>query len=297
MINTLIREEDIQLIHSHHRWNCLVGSLCANLNSIASITSDHNILYGRKSFSFWSDGVITDSHFNEEHLINYFKVPKDTIVVIPPLIEKERFSRLLEQKSENNTESNEFLKFKDKNSFLIGQISRLSEEKGHEFLIDAIYGILKKNKVVKVLIAGEGDLRKKLTDKLETYGLADNVLFLGEVTDIVNFLSVLDLFIISSSEEGFCLAATEAILYGLPVIATNVGGLPEQVINNETGFIVDYGDKISLEKHITYLLSNGEARKTMGRRGREHLLSMYSPDNISKKLEEAYEYFQKKCQK
>jgi glycosyltransferase involved in cell wall biosynthesis len=292
-IKVVILREKIEIVHSHHRWNCLIGTICAKLTHIKSITSDHVILYGKKYLSFWADGIITDSNYNKKHLVEYFHIPENKIEIVYPLIERERYGKLIDSSFKINNAMNEFDKFKTENTLLVGQMARLSAEKGQIYFLEVIKEVLKDFNNVKFLFLGEGNLKHALIEKAKDMMLAENVYFLGLKKNIYSFLAVLDIFVISSKIEGFCISASEAILAGIPIIATKTGGLPEQIIDGETGFLIEYGDKKSLRDRLLLLLCNKELRKRMGERGRQYLLKKYSYEKIAENLEEKYNFFLK----
>jgi glycosyltransferase involved in cell wall biosynthesis len=287
----LIKKEKIDLIHSHHRWNCLIAAVAGKSTGILNVTSDHNILYGKKTLSFVTDGIITDSSSNREHLRTYFHVQERKIKVVPPLMSFERYNKLCSSSLNTEKCSNEFSNLKENGKFLVGQVARFSEEKGQEYFLDVIQEVLKEFKNVKFIFLGDGPLKDKFIQKAEKYGILSYISFLGAKNNVLDFLKVLDLFVISSNKEGFCLAATEAILSGLPIVATTVGGLPDQIIDGKTGFLVQYGDRDALKKKILTLLQSPQSMKTMGAKGREYLLRRYSYEKIADELESAYQHF------
>lgn len=291
IISDILRKGKITIVHSHHRWNALIGTLSARLNFVTSITSDHSILHGKKTLSFLCDGIITDSVLNKSHLINYFGVPEKRIRIVPPLIGKDRYEQLIADRGNDGNNYNRYAQFKRKGEFLIGQIARLSKEKGLDFFIEAIKRVVMRMKNVRFLVLGDGPFKTQFLHELKINGLHDYVHLLGKTENPLDFLKALDLYIVTSSREGFCIAAAEAILSGLPIIATKVGGLPEHIKDGETGFLVEYGDLQSLVDKIIFLLSHPEQMKFMGERGREYFLTKYSYELISTKLEEAYSYF------
>jgi len=287
----IVRDHRVHLIHSHHRWNCFVGTLCAKLSRTVSITSDHNILYGEKKLSFWADGVMTDSEYNRQHLMKYFKVSDRKIRVVPPLMDRERYDILAAGQFRQRYQNNEFLKYKEGQDLLVGQVARFHETKGQAFLLDVIEEVIKENHRIKFLLLGDGPLKKDLEVMAKKKGLLDHVFFVGKRLDPLEFLAALDLFVISSNREGFCIAASEAILAGLPIISTPVGGLSDQIIHGQSGFLVDYGDRASYKQKILDIFSMGQEAARMGEKGKDYYLRKYPYSAITNQLEKSYEYF------
>jgi len=116
----------------------------------------------------------------------------------------------------------------------------------------------------------EFELRRKTVE----LGLADTALFIGHVSDVRSYLEVADLFVMSSDKEGLPLSLGEAMAYGVPCIATDVGGNKEIVSHGQTGLLVKPRSPEQLAEAIDYLLAHPEERSRMGvnarRRVQEH---------------------------
>lgn len=126
---------------------------------------------------------------------------------------------------------------KDANDFIVGSIGRLHSVKNYQTLIKAMS--LVKNQKIKLVIAGQGVEQKKLEKLIVKLGLEDRVRLLGYVADLNSFFSLIDLYIQPSRIEGFGLAVVEAMLAGKLVLVSPVGSLPEIVVNEQTGFVLD----------------------------------------------------------
>ncbi|MEO0281491.1 MAG: glycosyltransferase [candidate division WOR-3 bacterium] len=134
---------------------------------------------------------------------------------------------------------------------------RLSKEKGVNYLIEAFSNL--KNKNAKLLIVGDGPERKNLENIVKNYGLSQRIKFLGFVdkATLQNLYEDVDFIVLPSVwQEPFGLTGLEAMSYGRPVIAFNVGGISEYVSNNENGFLVDVFDVKSLTEKMETLLSD-----------------------------------------
>ena len=138
--------------------------------------------------------------------------------------------------------------------------------KGHADLIDALRGI--KNSMPnnwRLLLVGRDDgLGKFLHTKIHEYDLSDNILFLGARNDTAKIFAASDIALLCSHEEGFSNAIIEAMAAGLPVIATDVGGNPEAIIDNLTGLLVKPFDTEQLGKAILKLTRDSALRKELG---------------------------------
>ena len=132
----------------------------------------------------------------------------------------------------------------------------------------------------KLLIAGEGPLRKTLEKFSRRLGISKKVLFLGFQKDLAVFYSGIDIFVMPSLWEGMPVALLEALSYGLPVVATAVSGIPEVVSNSREGFLVAPANPQQIAAGMLELLGNPQKRLEMGSRGRARVESEYSREKM-----------------
>ena len=118
---------------------------------------------------------------------------------------------------------------------IVGNVARLSAQKGQSVLIEAAPLVLERHPDVSFVIAGDGELREELQRQIDAAGLGERFELLGARTDVPEVLASLDVFALPSLFEGLCIAVLEAQAVGVPVVATGVGGLVETVIPGETG--------------------------------------------------------------
>lgn len=285
-IKNLIINLKIDITHSHHRWNALIANWASRKRSY-HITSDHNVLYGNKWLSFRAGMVITDSLFNKQHLISYFKVPEEKIIIVPPLIEHSRYKELKELGSTYDAD-----KFLDETispeTINIGQIARLSEQKGQSFLIDVVEMIHLKDKNLRFYILGDGPLKNELSQKIKDKNLQKIISILPLMKDVKPFLARMNFMLYSSRHEGFCAAVSESLLAGKPVIGTTTGGIPEQVVDGENGYLYDYGDSVRLTDLCLKLAHDPALSSRMAKTARSSFLLKFGHEVVSEKLEKAY---------
>ena len=162
-----------------------------------------------------------------------------------------------------------------KSAFLITVIGYLEQVKGHSYFLEALQGIVVRHPNVVALLVGDGVLRKTLEIQVQDYNLSDSVIFTGWRNDVPRILSASDLLVLPSLSEGFPLSILEAMASGLPVVASDVGGISEAVIDGETGVLVQPASSHALEVAITNLLEQPELLSYMGKAGRERALAKY----------------------
>ena len=142
---------------------------------------------------------------------------------------------------------------------------------------------------VRLVMCGDGTEREAAENLAREYGLADDVLFVGQVPNIADYLSVADLLLIPSQTESFGLAALEAMACEVPVIATRVGGLPEVVKNGENGFLVKLGDTAAMAERAIEILSDETKQRDFGKRGREWAIGQFNTERVIPMYERLYE--------
>jgi N-acetyl-alpha-D-glucosaminyl L-malate synthase BshA len=141
----------------------------------------------------------------------------------------------------------------------------------------------------RLVMCGDGPERRDAEALARSYGLTDEVLFVGQVPNIGDYLSVADLLLLPSETESFGLAALEAMACEVPVIATRVGGLPEVVREEETGFLVGLGDIEAMAERAIELLSDDRRRREMGARGRRWAIKQFSTERVIPQYVALYE--------
>lgn len=144
-------------------------------------------------------------------------------------------------------------------------VARFVQQKDHELLLYALKGVTGK---WRLLLAGDGPKRAKLEDLVLKLGLQNRVEFTGDRNDIPFILAQSDLFILPSKWEGLPLSVLEAMRAGLPVIASDVGGVNEAVTHGDNGFLVARGDVAGMRKRIQQLISDPGRMREMGESGR-----------------------------
>ncbi|MGB9802180.1 MAG: glycosyltransferase [Desulfofundulus sp.] len=138
------------------------------------------------------------------------------------------------------------------------------------------------------MVVGDGPLRRVLEEESRALGLEGRLFFTGERRDIPQILSLMDVFVLPSTTEGLPLTILEAMAAGKPVIASRVGGLPEVVVDGETGFLVPPGDPQALARALAQLLVNRQKAEEMGQKGKQRVMQHFTVQTMVRKIEEEY---------
>jgi len=162
-------------------------------------------------------------------------------------------------------------------------VGRLEPVKGVTYLLEAAKHLSTNTQNLKFLIVGDGPLRSKF-QKPEN----QHIVFTGWRRDIADLLNVSDIFVLPSLSEGLPISVLEAYALAKPVIATNVGAVPELVINNKTGLLIEPRNCEQIEEAIHHLTENPYIAKRMGTDGKKLVRKYHNWDYIMNKYEEIY---------
>lgn len=163
-------------------------------------------------------------------------------------------------------------------------LGRLSEEKGFDVLIHAMQWLPE----ASLVVVGDGPERERLEAQAKALGVGERVSFTGWLDDPEPIFAQCDILVAPSRRESFGMAVAEAMRAGMAVVATSVGGLPELVIEGETGLLVAPDDPMALAKAVTQLIEDPEAAGRFGQAGRERVMANFSADATRAQMLEIY---------
>jgi glycosyltransferase involved in cell wall biosynthesis len=171
---------------------------------------------------------------------------------------------------------------------VIGMVGRLEPVKGSMFFIEAAPLIAKRFPATKFLVAGEGSLRNEMEERARKLGISDRVIFAGWREDVPDMISIMDVVVQPSLNEAVGIALVEAQAQGVAVVATNVGGIPEAVVDGRTGILVPPSDAEALAEAVMELLSDGTKRAGMGAAGRAWVQDKFRAETMAEKTSALY---------
>jgi len=166
-------------------------------------------------------------------------------------------------------------------------VARLSYWKDQPTLLHALSGL--KDLEWQLDLVGEGPLRGQLEELVQSLGLSSRVNFLGYRRDVPERIAEVQMFLLISKWEGFPRSILEAMRAGLPVVATDVGGVKESVVDGTTGFVIPPGDKDRLRDCLCKLITSYELRVSMGRAGRARYEEKFTFDRLVDRTVKVYE--------
>lgn len=268
----LLRRNRAALLHAHCFDPTFLGLLAARLAGVPFVFtrhhSDHNSRLGKKwhtRIDAWcarhADGVIAVSEATRRILVEIEGVPGGHIRVVHNGMEPMRQPTAADQ-----TRLREELGLDGK--LVLLTVARLHEEKGHRFLFDALSHITACVGPVSVLLAGDGPHRRQLQEDVRCRGFDRTVRFLGKREDVPGLLDLASVFVLPSLAESFGFVLVEAMSQGVPVVATTTGGIPEVVLDGQTGLLVGPGDAPALAKAVCRVLADRAYAARLGAAGR-----------------------------
>ena len=275
----LLKKNRIELLHPHDNLSKIIGGAAARLCGVKAVTHCRddlkNDLIGRTLrliYRFFTNRIIAVSEKTKKSLTvgSNFLTEKTTVIYNGVDL------KLFTPKEDGNPlRAN--LKIR-KGKTIITIVAVLERYKGHIYLFQAVKKLLINGVNNFVCLAiGDGREKENLLKYVNNEKLRDDILFLGYRKDVPELLNITDILVIPSiAQEAFPRVALESMAMRVPVICTDFGGLPEAVLDGETGIIVPPGDVDSLSKAIKYLIDNPEIRKKMGEAGRRRVEEMFS---------------------
>jgi len=226
--------------------------------------------------------IVTVSNYSSKKMIKLYDIDKAKIRIVPNCVDTERF-----KPSEHYEKVKRQIGTNNKLCVLF--VGRLIPRKGLPFLFQAAKHIIKEFNETLFVIVGNGPLKNTLMADLEKMNLSDNFSFLGDVNESVlpAIYNCADVFVLPSIQEGQGIALLEAQATAKPVVAFDVGGVRESVLDKETGFLMK-PDSHGLAEAIMKLLANWSLREKMGSKGRDFVKAKFSWDVCAQRMLKVY---------
>jgi glycosyltransferase involved in cell wall biosynthesis len=301
-VGMIIEDEKIDVIHAQGIRHLVIAFIATRFfsrrNRQAIVVNVHSTLHGRRFeniipiiesifLNLCADLVIPVSKSTARRLFSSGLLPRKTLPVYNgvdlPCFDLATCGHEYSFSLPSGIESSP--------SFVIGYSARMVQHKGHEYLIKAVSEIADELPSIALVITGDGPLRSNLIDLVEDLGLEDVVLFTGQIRykALYQLLKRIDIYVHPSLAELFPFAILEAMAAGKPVVAANVGGVSEAVIDGMNGYLVPPRDSTSLAKAILRLMNSPDMAREMGLNGRRLVERRFSLKVISHKLSKVYE--------
>lgn len=287
-LNSFLKKEKIDLIHAHTRVTQVLSALISRHQKMPYVTTCHGYFkkrFGRRIFGCWGRKVVAISEGVKAQLVRDFEVEEDRIALIRTGIELNNFLK--------GAPEEQRVRFRHKwnltDSPVVGTIGRLSPVKGQDVLLRAAKEVVRDFQDTKFLLVGNGPDEKRLKRLSAELGLEKDVIFVDSVDDTKEALSVIDIFVLPSIEEGLGLSLIEAMAFGKPCIASRVGGIQDLIEDGVTGMLFNPGDPNDLARAIKYMFNDAHKRETFKDKARRRVINDFNIEDMASQIEKVYE--------
>jgi len=292
----LFKKEDFTIIHTHSSKAGLLARLAAVLNKtpivihtihgfafndFMNIFKKNFFIYLEKLLAKWTDVLITVSNLNKKKIIDLNIAQENNIKNIYSGIDLSLFI------NKKNDDFRKELNLQN-NHLLLGSVGRLSDQKDPITMIEAFGIISKPFPNAHLALVGDGELKGKILEKIDQLKLDGKVHLTGNKNNPWSVYHSMDLFIMSSIYEGLGRSITEALSCGVPVVCTDVEGVPEIVRHNITGILVPPKDANKLADGIIRTLNDMETAKKMAEEGRRFVKDNFDVNKMVNDIDSLY---------
>ena len=303
-IKSIIKEFKPDIVHTHASKAGALGGKAAISCKVPVIVHTfhghvfHSYFGKAKTFLFKnierylarkSSGIVAISDIQKKELSEIHKIaPAEKIEVIPLGFDLDQFQENYEEKREITRKKYQI----DNETIAIAIVGRITAIKDHHFFIDVIeelHEIVTKN--IKIFIVGDGDMTKEIEQRiapLQNKGV--DISLTSWIHDIALFNAGMDIMCLTSKNEGTPVSLIEAQASNLPVVSTDVGGVPDIVEQNETGFIIPRRNKREFVSKLLQLVENDEIREIMKTKGWQNVHQKYSYIRLARDMETYYHH-------
>ncbi len=279
-LRKLIQSERIQILNTHSSRDSWAGGIAGRIAGIKVIRTRHISSrlrpnpFTRLVYGPLTDGIVTTGNFIKEQLVRELKLSPDKIFSIPTGIDVGRF-----MDADGGRVRREFGIAEDVP--VIGIAAALRSWKGHLHILRAMHEIVRYFPEARLLIAGEGDLRKGITELTAELELQDSVILAGHREDIPDIIAAFDVSVMASyASEGIPQFAIQSMAAGKPIAGTETGGIPEVLRDGINGYIVPPRNPEALAGAILKLLSDPEKAREMGMAGRRMAIEGHTKEKM-----------------
>jgi glycosyltransferase involved in cell wall biosynthesis len=291
-LSRLIRRERIEAVHTHNVTPWVYAALGARLAGARLYHTEHSNLFPHQRRLMAAERwlarltrvVIADSEKVKRQLVTGQGLPARKIRTVLNGIDLSAFAApaspqaIRQQLGLNGAAP------------VIGTVGRLAAVKDQRSLLDAFHLVAQEFPLARLVLVGDGPLKEELRAHARALAIDARVDFLGRRTDVSALLGVFDVFVLSSVSEGLPLTVLEAMASGVPVVATDVGALPEIIRGPEEGVLVPPKAPRQLAQAIARLLRDAPLRQTLSRNGRARVREQFDLNDMVRAYESAYRH-------
>ena len=283
-----LRAHRVDLAHSHEFTFAVHGAWSARRLGIGHVTTIHGGRYWagalRRRLLFrgalaLGGELAAVSETLRGHLAEDLHIPEARIRYIPNGVPSDVAGRRAPLRRELGLDD------ADRLALAVGNLYPV---KGHRVLVDALGALRHRQPSLHIAVAGRGAEESALLERADALGVRDRVHLLGLRSDVADLLAAADLFVMPSISEGLPMALLEAIFARVPIVASEVGAIPDVLEHGAGGLLVPPGDSARLAQAIDEVLANTETATGRAARARENAMSRYSLDAMVDRYVEVY---------
>ncbi len=290
-IREYIKQHNINVLHCHQYTPWVYAVFASLFLNVKVLFTEHGRFYPDSGnwkrrlvnpfLSFFTSHVTAISSATKQALVEfeYFNNNKIDVVyngISPLRPDLELVSKLQQQYNINQ------------DSIVFGTVARLDPIKNQTLLIKAFQKVFIQNNNCKLFIVGDGDEREKLEQLTIELNITVSVIFTGYITEPVNYIALMDIFLLPSLSEGTSMTLLEAMSLGKPCVVTNAGGNPEVIQNNYNGFVTPNRELAPLVTGMLKLADDNELRGEFGKNSHQRFKSVFTSQVMSKSYMDIY---------
>lgn len=282
-----LKTRRIQVVNTHSGVDTWIGSLAAKLARVpVLVRTRHLDLPLKRTWSnfvhYLPDIVVACGQTMRSHLVEGCGFPAEKVVSIPTGVP---FDRFVPQRDRAAVRKEIGI---GEDVFMILMVGIIRGVKRHEIAVRALKQVLADVPGSRLVLAGEGPMRRDMEELAQSLAISDHVYFLGQRDDVADLMNAADVLLLTSRSEGVPQAVTQALGLGLPVVATAVGGVPELVVDGECGVLVAPESIDQTAAALSRIARDKAAARNMGAKGQAHVHRLFSLDAMLTDTEALY---------
>ena len=290
-IRQYIKQHNIDVIHCHQYTPWVYGVFASLFLNVKVVFTEHGRFYPDSGswkrrlinplLSFFTSNITAISEATKQALVEFeYLMPKKIMVV---------YNGISPQKPQLELVSTLSKQYNIKQDTVVfGTVARLDPIKNQTLLIEAFHQALLQYPKCKLFIVGDGEEREKLEQLTAKLNITESVIFTGYITQPVNYMALMDVFVLPSLSEGTSMTLLEAMSLGKPCIVTNVGGNPEVIKGQYNGIVVGNQELEQLRDSMVTLAENKQMREELGKNGKALFNRKFFVKSMTSDYQEIY---------